>query len=156
MKKLLGLLTITLFLGACRAGDEVSALDAVDDKTLAWTFIQLNVPEEDGGSETYFLYGQISKPLLGQIAENRIKQGFLFLRNVRYWDSDNIIRAYRDGENSGDLIYRIEDIRRIKFVRTEPQIGMGYEQFEAQEKKSEQPPAATPPAKPDAGPGNTL
>ncbi|MFO7594670.1 MAG: hypothetical protein R6X15_11585 [Pseudomonadota bacterium] len=129
MKKIIGMFIVLAFLNGCRASDESYALGAIGDKDLAWVFIQFNVPEEDDDSETYYLYGKISKQLLSKIADNRISQGFIFMRSDRYWGNDDTIKAYRDGENTGDLVYRIEDIRRMKVIRTEPKVGMSYEEF---------------------------
>lgn len=138
MKNLIGLLSLLLVLSACRTGDELYAFEAIDDKNLSWAFIQFYVPEDNGETETYYLYGQVSKNLLNKVASNQIEHGFIFMKNVRYWGENDTIREYRDGENTGDLVYRIEDIRRVKMIRTEPKVGMGYEQFEKQENESEE------------------
>jgi hypothetical protein len=149
MKKIIGILTILAFLSACRAGDEVFALETGEDTKLSWTFIQFNVPEDEGETETYFLYAQISKRLLKTITNNQIEHGFIFLKNVRYWGDNNTIHEYRDGENTGELVYRIEDIRRIKLLHAEPKVGMGYEQFNKQEEENEKSEEEAKPKKAD-------
>lgn len=146
MKNIISIFIVLIFLSGCRASDESYALSSINDKDLAWVFIQFNVPEEKDDSETYYLYGKISKELLSKISNNQIAQGFIFLQSVRYWGNDDTITAYRDGENSGDLVYRIEDIRRIKLVRKEPKIGMGYDEFtstEEEDKKAGDTPSST-------------
>lgn len=141
MKKTIAITTLLILLSACRASDEMYALETESDTALTWAFIQFVVPEDNGETEAYYLYGQVSKRLLDSIANNRIEHGFIFLKNVRYWGDNNIIHEYRDGENTGELVYRIEDIRRIKLIRTEPKVGMGYEQFEKIENQGNEKPA---------------
>lgn len=137
MKKIIAMLTILAMLTACRASDEMYALETFEDTQVSWAFIQFLVPEDNGETETYYLYGQVSKRLLDKIANNKIAHGFIFLKNVRYWGDNDTIREYQDGENTGELVYRIEDIRRIKMIRTEPKVGMGYDQFDKQENTGE-------------------
>lgn len=147
MKKVLAISLLLLLLNACRAGDEIDSLQAVDSNNLSWAFFQFNVPEEGGKMETYYLYGRVAESMLARIADNRIEHGFVFLRDVRYWGNDDTIKAYRDGENTGDLVYRIEDVRRVKIVRNEPKVGMTYDDFTRLEQAAQTKAAA--PAKKD-------
>ncbi len=134
MKTPLLLLMLTLSLAGCRFDKEILSVQANLKEEQVWTFIQFNIPEEDQGMESFYYYGQVSKDLYQLIAHNNLQSGFLRLQNIHYWGNDDLIHAYRDLENSGERVFRIEDIRSIKLVRKAPTPGLGYEQFEAPKK----------------------
>lgn len=130
MKIPLVLLLATLTLAGCRAEEEAKALQAKVSKEQVWTFIHFNVPEEDEGMESYYYFGQIPKSIYQLISTNSLESGFVHVQNMHYWGNDDLIYSYRDQQNNGDMIFRIEDIQTIKLVRKAPVVGRGYEQFE--------------------------
>ena len=142
MKTTLLLLTLTLALAGCRFDDETLALEANAKEEQVWAFIQFNVPEEDDGLESFYYYGKVSKSLYQLISANRLQSGFVRLQEMHYWGDDDLIHAYRDLQNSGEMVFRIEDIRSIKLVRKAPTPGVGYEQFEAPQNQGIKPAAA--------------
>ena len=142
MKTTLLLLTLTLALGGCRLDDETLALEANAKEEQVWAFIQFNVPEEDDGLESFYYYGKVSKSLYQLISANRLQSGFVRLQEMHYWGDDDLIHAYSDLQNSGEMVFRIEDIRSIKLVRKAPTPGVGYEQFEAPQNQGIKPAAA--------------
>ena len=125
MHRILLALFTTLALSGCfsQASPDTSG-------ETVWGFFHINIVHEDDDLESYYYYGQVAKPLLEQIQNNEVNKGFILLKNVKYWGNDNIIHLYEDGENTGDLIFRIEDIVKIKLVKNTPVEGQGYEQFE--------------------------
>lgn len=137
MKAPLLLLMLTLTLAGCRFDKEILSVQANLKEEQVWTFIQFNIPEENEGMESFYYYGQVSKDLYQLIGNNNLQSGFLRLQNIHYWGNDDLIHAYRDLENSGERVFRIEDIRSIKLVRKAPTPGLGYEQFEAPSKAHE-------------------
>ncbi|UUY07346.1 hypothetical protein LRS11_16155 [Pseudomonas sp. J452] len=143
MKTSLLLLTLTLALAGCQLEDETLALEANAKEEQVWTFIQFNVPEEDEGLESFYYYGKVSKSLYQLISSNRLQSGFLRLQDMHYWGDDDLIYTYRDPQNSGEMVFRIEDIRSMKLVRKAPTPGLGYEQFEEPQNKGIKPAAAT-------------
>ncbi|MBZ9611869.1 hypothetical protein [Rheinheimera maricola] len=129
MLKLVGGLLIAVFLQGCNVANEIKTLsDNVEDEKV-WAFIQFNVPEEGNDVESYYYFAEISKPLLQSINNNSVSSGFIFLQNVRYWGSNDVIHEYKDKENTGDILFRIEDIRKLKTVNDAPVIGQGIEQY---------------------------
>ncbi len=124
------LLSFLFFLSACDLNDEIMAISSTSDQERVWVFAQFNVEEEKGEIETYYYYGQIAKSAWGLIKDNTISTGFIFLNNVRYWGTDDLIYAYEDLENTGEVVFRIENIVRIKRVKNEPIIGQSYDQYE--------------------------
>lgn len=132
-----GLILTALAISGCNIDSESTALQANLKQQQIWTFIHFNVPEEDGKSEDYYYYASISKSLYEKISANELESGFLLMEDVKYWGNDDIIHDYRDSENSGELVFRIEDIKRISRLNKEPETGRGSEQFVEEEKEEE-------------------
>ena len=137
VKKIILIIT-TLILFGCDLRSEITALSSVSDQDKEWVFAQFNVREEAEGLESYYYYGQISGNLLELIKHNKISAGFILLENVRYWGDGDLIHDYKDMENSGELVFRIENIVKIETVHTPPIVGKGYEQYEDQGSVSEE------------------
>lgn len=138
---------LAMALAACGSGEstkavqqEWTALDAATRGPSAWVFMHLNVPEEQGGMDSYYYFARISSPIYERIRRNELERGFITLQDVRYWNNDDRIQAYRDAADSGELVFRIEDIRMITLLRKEPRVGDDYDQHE--ERQSEAKPAA--------------
>lgn len=125
-------LLIFLSLSACNLRDEVEAAKELQDGKKIWIFAQLNVPKEDNTIEDYYYFAQINESLYGKIKDHRIKQGFIVLENVRYWTNDDTIKSIGDEIYDDEMVFRIEDIRKIDLVKNEPRIGFRYGQQEEQ------------------------
>jgi len=123
-------LVILLIISGCDAEQEVTAVNNNLDNEKIWVFAQFNVREEKDDLESYYYYAKISKSLYTQISKNKLHKGFILLNDVKYWGENDVIYSYEDGENSGQLIFRIEDIAKIDVVKVEPIVGKGTEQFE--------------------------
>lgn len=136
MFKKITLLAIALLLSACSLDEEASALAANGKQPKVWVFAQFNVVEEGDELESYYYYAQISRAIYQQISQNQLNSGFILLENVKYWGSGDVIHDYKDIENSGELVFRIEDIAKLDRVNVEPKVGVGYEQFEEKQPKS--------------------
>lgn len=83
-----------------------------------WVFLTIRYDTNENYKFDYY-FGTVDKVLYQKISENRINQGFITLKNVRFW-SDNKIEIYEDKEDEGTLTYRIEDIRKIKLKKGDP------------------------------------
>jgi hypothetical protein len=125
------LLIIFVFSAAgCDSEQEVQALKSNFDNDKVWVFAQFNVREEKDGLESYYYYAKISKNLYQEISKNTLQKGFIHLKDVKYWGDNNLIHNYEDAENSGELIFRIEDISKLDLIKVAPVIGKGIEQFD--------------------------
>ena len=112
-----------LLLSNCSVGEEIDALQANSDVRKVWIFTQINVANEGGELDSYYYYGRMSKQLYARIKDNKITRGFLLLEEVRYYSSkDDKIHPYKDDEESGELVFRIEDIKRIQLLAKPPQM----------------------------------
>lgn len=129
MKNLFLPFFIILFISGCNL-EEAQAIKDNASTEKVWAFIQFNVPLKDDEMEDYYYYGAISKPLYTSIKNNTLNSGFILMDDVKYWGNDDLIHEYADGENVGEIIFRIEDIRKIELVNTKPVVGKGSEQFE--------------------------
>ncbi len=132
MKSLYLSILIIVFLSGCDLDEAHAIKDNASDKRV-WVFIQFNIPLKNNKLEDYYYYGKISQPLYERIRSNQIKSGFILLDDVKYWGRDDIIYDYADGENEGEIVFRIEDIRKMELVNKRPIAGKGREQFEANE-----------------------
>ncbi|MCE0557475.1 MULTISPECIES: hypothetical protein [Motilimonas] len=120
MKLKVLLLCVFTLLSGCRFSEEVDAATSNVSEERVWVFAQFNVPEENDGMETYYYYGNVAKSLYEQVSNNRLSSGFVLMKQVRYWGDDDRVHDYKDAEDSGNLIFRIEDIRRIKLINQDP------------------------------------
>jgi hypothetical protein len=113
--------TALLVLSSCNVGDEVDALQSFKDGRKVWVFTQVNVANEGGELDSYYYYGRVSEKLYERIKNNKIARGFLLLDEVRYYSSkDDKIHSYKDKDTSGELVFRIEDIKRIQLLAKPP------------------------------------
>jgi uncharacterized protein YcfL len=131
-------LLIVLLVTGCDM-DEANALnDQLNQKTI-WVFVQYNVPQKGNGFEDYYFYGKVSEQLYNRIKHNKIQSGFILMQEVMYWGNDDLIHDYEDGENESDIVFRIEDIKKIDLVKRKPTAGKGSEQFKEEPKEAAQP-----------------
>lgn len=133
MKRILTVLICSLVLQGCNFTSEVTAFNDNLQEPRIWAFIQFNVPEEGTKIDSYYYFAEVSEKLFDKIKTNSLNHGFIYLQDVRYWGQDDVIYQYRDNENHGDLVFRIEDIRVIKRVNSAPIIGKGIEQYDETE-----------------------
>ena len=117
-----------LFLSACNPGDEIEAVKEIQDGKKIWIFAQVNVPKEDNTIEDYYYFAQINESLYKKIKNHQIKQGFIVFQNIRYWTNDDTIKSIGDEIYDDEMVFRIEDIRKIDLVKKEPRIGFRYGQ----------------------------
>jgi hypothetical protein len=141
MRNIYSLLIAALFLSGCNMEEAQSITDNVSTEKV-WVFAQYNVLEKDEKIEDYYYYGKISKPLYERIKSNRISHGFILMEDVKYWGGDDLIHNYSDGENSGEIVFRIESLAKMELVKKKPIAGKGSEQFKvskAEKKPLDQP-----------------
>lgn len=131
MRNIYLVIFLALFMSGCNIEEEAAAVKHNISTEKTWVFAQFNVPYEGEGVEDFYYYGKISKPLYTTIKNNRIKSGFILMDDVMYWGKDDLIHDYADGENEGEIVFRIEDIRKIELVNRKPKAGLGSEQFES-------------------------
>ena len=127
-KKLVALL-ISVVLAGCGLSDDIRSIADNSQRNLIWVWAQFNVPIEKHDISTYYYFGRIPQKFYDKIASNEMKSGFIVLRDVRYWGNDDLIHAFKDRQNTGDILFRIEDLRRLELVANEPMVGRGNEQY---------------------------
>jgi len=120
----LGLMLISL--AACKVGNEIEAVKEMQDGKKIWIFAQLNVPQGNNKVEDYYYFAQINESLYEKIKSQKISEGFIVFQNTRYWSSDDVIKSIADGLYSDEMLFRIEDIRKIDLVKHEPKVGFKY------------------------------
>lgn len=124
--KLLFFLAI-LFLNACKLDSEAEAIGAnLGDETI-WVWTQFNVPEEHNRTESYYYYARINKGLYNGIINNKIEEGFILLRDVRYWNTEDVIEIYDTDLEKGNVTFRIEHIVHMVEVKKPPVAGYKYD-----------------------------
>ena len=120
MKLKVLLLCVFTLLSGCRFSEEVDAATSNISEERVWVFAQFNVPEENDAMETYYYYGSMAQPMYDKVVNNEVESGFILLKQVRYWGDDDRVHDYKDSEDSGNLIFRIEDLRRVKLINQDP------------------------------------
>lgn len=133
-----------VFLSGCNM-DEIDALSELEDQDKTWVFVQFNVAREGGNIKDYFYFGEMDTSLYNKITSNQIRRGFINLKNIRFWNTDDVIESTEDDLYANEMVFRIEDIKKIDLVKKEPPIGYKYADSETNEtakepvKKAEQP-----------------
>lgn len=127
MTRLFLVLLSLLMLQACNVRNEAGAIEELNTKNPVWVFAHFNVHSEKDGLDTYYYFGQVNESLYNKIANNKLNSGFILMRNVRFWNDNNTIEAYSDPVDGNNLLFRIEDIRRLRKSKTEPVVGYKYE-----------------------------
>ncbi len=84
-----------------------------------WAYFELTTESKTDTSE-YFYYAQINKSLLHDIETNPEKKGLFTLSNIRFVNDDGLLELYEDSILSGDIIFRIKDIREIILYKDDP------------------------------------
>lgn len=130
MKTMLALLMSSIALAGCGLTNDVSSLANASNGKSIWVWAQFNVPIKKSEFETYYYYGRIPKGLFNKISNNEIDSGFILLKDVRYWGNDDLVHAFKDRQNTGGVLFRIEDLRRLELIANEPIVGRGNEQYE--------------------------
>lgn len=102
-----------------------------------WIFGQFNVPEEDEAIDTYWYFGRIKESEYEAISANQLTEGFLRLTNIHYW-GDEAAHPYEDDTYDGEMIFKIEDIRKITKVKRVPVIPAQQEAIEEQLQEAEE------------------
>ena len=127
-----------LFLSACNV-EEFDAISELDDKEKIWVFIQFNVARENGTIKDYFYFGKINASLYDKITKNKIRKGFIRLTNIRFWNNDDMIESTEDDIYDNEMVFRIEDIKKIDLVKREPSIGYKYADSEVAKEPVKEP-----------------
>ena len=124
MRKAIGVslvLAMTMVMPGCDTRSEVQTVKlSPPTPRKVWVFMQINVPEEGNTIEDYYYYARIPQSTYDDIKRNTIARGFLTLEDVRYYGDDKQYHYYRDEDSSGELVFRIEDIKRIELLRKAP------------------------------------
>jgi len=121
MKKSLKLIWILalLNLSGCEADDVHSLVKQSIDQNSIWIFAQINVPEGDG-IEDYFYFGRVNKSIFDQMVNGTLDSGFIFFRDVRYFNENDQVVKYEDHVDSGNMVFRIEHIVKIDIEKGDP------------------------------------
>ena len=112
---------ICLFLSGCKT-ETKHQTEATQPQKHIWVFAQFNVPEENDKIDSYWYYGRMPESLYLEIAANRKQQGFVALTQVHYWGNDDAVHPYEDEEYEGEMLFRIEDLRKVTRVKRLPGI----------------------------------
>ncbi len=122
IKQLSTLLIFCFALQACNTDLGLSIRSDEDETpdTQVLVFAQFNVPEEGDKLDSFWYYGEVSEKLYQSFSTNKIQSGFIRLKNVHYWGNDDVLYEYKDEEETGELTFRIEDIRRVRLINQFP------------------------------------
>ena len=126
MKPWIGCL-IVLTLSGCTPQPEQASTHQTPSE---WVFVHFNVLELER-PKSYFYYAKVSRERLATLTTPEGSRGFIRLHDVKYWDDQQRIQNYRDGENSGELVFNLKDLVRLSVVHQAPVAGLGYEQFQS-------------------------
>ncbi len=119
---LLMVILLTLLWGCDLENTKTAKSDGV------WVFLTLRYESNDGFQFNYY-YGEMNKKLYNKIANNLITKGFFKLNKVRYWNNDDKLELYADDVYSGNMVFRIEDIRKLNELKDDPVLTNIYEEL---------------------------
>jgi len=115
-----------MLVSACNFGEEVESLKELRDGEKVWIFAQFNIEQENNTIEDYYYFGQINASLYKKIINRKIKRGFITLKKIRYWGSDDSVKAYTDELYADEMTFRVEDIQKMDLLKKEPKPGFKY------------------------------
>jgi hypothetical protein len=129
MFKKITIILCLLTLSACNLEENLfpSQHQSFEEGEKIWAFIQYHIPEKEGGFEDYYYFGLVSENLYKKIRTHQIKDGLIFMENVKYWNTEDIIESYEDEIYKDEMAFRIEDIVRFEMVKSEPVDGFTYD-----------------------------
>ncbi len=97
--------------------DEISKNE--DNMESVWVYVDFAVPDED--TPTYYhFFGEMEKNIYERITKNKLKKGFITLRNIRYMTLDESIQIYEDDQDKGVVSTRVEYLQFIKLQKGDP------------------------------------
>ncbi len=135
MKKIISYVFFIVVITGCDLQEAIAINENLDERKV-WVFAQINVPEEEK-IEDYYYFGKVSRSLYNGIRANNFARGFILFEEVKYWGDNDIITDYADVRSSGELVFRIEDLRKIELLNTAPIAGRGSEQFDTPDSQAE-------------------
>jgi hypothetical protein len=130
MIKILIISMVLSLLSACNIDSKFFPRQPVSSGEKVWSFIEYHVPDKTGVLEDYYYFGLVSKDLYEKIKSHEIKDGLIFMENIRYWNTDNVIESYEDEIYSNEIGFRIEHIVKFELMKEEPIVGFKYEDDE--------------------------
>lgn len=110
-----------LLMTGCSGQELASTVRQSLDADTIWVHAHFNVPEKEG-VEDYYYFGRISKELYQQILDGKKEKGFILLRDVRYWNTDDEIVKYEDHVDAGHILFRIENLMKLVLEKGDPYI----------------------------------
>ncbi len=122
MKNFIFILFVSIFIAGCDL-ENLPQLAAPSSGATVWVFTQFNVPEENDSVDSYWYFGEISQALYERISSNEVHSGFVRLENVHYWGDDDTVYEYADDDEVGELVFRIQDIKKINLLKKAPNVG---------------------------------
>lgn len=84
-----------------------------------WVYIELQTKLKRDTSD-YYLYGQVKESVIHKIDQNSDAKGLFILYDMRYWTPNDLIQFYKDEEDAGYKIFRIQDIVVISPLQEDP------------------------------------
>lgn len=84
-----------------------------------WLYMTFNL-EENGRDDFYYYYGQVDSLLYEKINRNRISSGFIRLRNVRYWTTEDKLTTGKSQISQGTVTFRIEGLIKMELINGDP------------------------------------
>jgi len=126
LRTLFLVLLFSFSLTGCGQDAQAPVTMPAEPDTQIWVYTQFNVPEEGQALESYWYYGRMSKALYQKLYTNKVDSGFMRLTDVHYW-SDSAIYPYEDDDYQGEMLFKIEDLRKINVVKRLPVIEEQHE-----------------------------
>lgn len=134
--KLFFLLSLLLVLSACKIDDELNSIKEFQDSEKVWVYIQFNIEESGNKIDDYYYFGEINASLYSKMKTRKIQSGFIAMSNIKYWASDDSIQSIGDEIYSNEMLFRIEDIRKVSLLSNEPKDGFKYTEEEIKDEIS--------------------
>lgn len=115
MKNKLLLIVLSIFLSSCLNGKyDVGKKDA-----KVWVYMEIETILKKDTSQNY-IYGQIKKSILDEMRNNPKASGIFFVDNTRYINDDDLLEIYADEKDTGELAFRLEDIKTLDVLKKDP------------------------------------
>jgi hypothetical protein len=134
----LACVALALLAGACIAEDAPAARDV--DSEMHWVALHV----QDGQGQTEY-FAQVSFADFARLRDGDGKRPFVLARHVCSIDDDGQLQEYADDDHGDEVWFRVEDIRRIVFLKRDPHAADRDKDDDADAKKPAEAPGPTLP-----------
>ena len=84
-----------------------------------WVYVEIQ-SEMVRDTSDYYYFGQINKSIISEINKNCSTDGLFILSNIRYWNTDDLLKVFSSEGYENYKIFQIKDIKYLEELKKDP------------------------------------